>query len=242
MEQPKIKAQLEEIKNLHSYGIYRPYLSQETIARGENLEEILPKLVDLRNQIEEYKKHLAEQRSAVYAEIVVFLSSKGLPAWEYTGRRSDKRTAKYLNEINVKLSENYRYNDYSELTEITLMEKYIKLAIANKQRAEKEKAIKEDEGQKYLAILKTASEYLTPEEIATAKLLGATYEQLDSLLKERYKKSCEGELIGISCCSECEEYTMGEHRCSCGNRRISAAAESYYFNGTYSLHIETEAY
>ena len=58
MEQPKIAQQLEEIKKAHKYDTYRPYMSSETIARGENLEEILPKLADLRKQIDEYKQYL----------------------------------------------------------------------------------------------------------------------------------------------------------------------------------------
>jgi hypothetical protein len=83
---------------------------------------------------------------------------------------------------------------------------------------------------------------MTPEELKTATALGATTEQLEMLIKERYAQSQMGENIGISCCQECDDYTMGEHRCSCGNRRISATAEGYYSNGEYQLYIETEAY
>lgn len=242
MEQPKISEQLEAIKKEHKYDTYRPYLSSETIARGENLEEILPKLTGLRKQIDEYKIHLMRYRSELYEEISAYLTSKGLPAWEYTGKKMTKTTPKYLNEINLKLAEKYRYNDYREIQDISLMEKYIKLALEKRAQSEREAKAKEAESNRYSAILKTAEKYLTPEELKTATALGATPEQLEGLIKERYTQSRMGETIGISCCQECDEYEMGEHRCSCGNRRISATAEGYYSEGEYKLYIETEAY
>ena len=242
MEQPKITAQLEAIKAEHRYETYRPYLSAETLARGERLEEIPAKLTALRQQIEAYKEHLMTHRSALYDEITAYLSAKGLPAYEYTGKSMKKTTPKYLNEINLKLLEKYRFNDYSAINEISNMDRYIKLALEKRAQSEREAAAKESEGKRYSAILKTAEKYITPEELKTAAALGATAEQLETLLKERCTQSRMGELIPISCCSECEEYTMGERRCSCGNRRISATAESCYSNGAYSLYIETEAY
>lgn len=48
----------------------------------------------------------------------------------------------------------------------------------------------------------------------------------------------EGELINIDCCSECNEYYYGEHRCSCGNRRINS-----YVEGTIGdFYLVTETY
>lgn len=242
MEQPKISEQLEAIKKEHKYDTYRPYMSSETIARGENLEEILPKLVDLKKQIEEYKQYLMKYRSNLYEEISAYLTSKGLPTWEYTGKKMTKTTPKYLNEINLKLLEKFRYYDYTESQQIALTEKYIKLALEKRAQTEREAKAKEAENNRYSAILKTAEKYLTAEELKTATALGATPEQLEMLIKERYTQSQLGETIGISCCQECDEYEMGERRCSCGNRRISATAEGYYSEGEYKLYIETEAY
>jgi hypothetical protein len=242
MEQPKILEQLEAIKKEHKYETYRPFNSSDTMARGENLEEILPKLSGLRKQIDEYKIYLMRYRSELYEEISAFLTSKGLPTWEYTGKKMTKTTPKYLNEINLKLTEKYRYNDYRENQEISHMEKYIKLALEKRAQSEREAKAKEAESTRYSAILKTAEKFLTTEELKTAIALGATPEQLEMLIKERYTQSQLGETIGISCCQECDEYEMGERRCSCGNRRISATAEGYYSEGEYKLYIETEAY
>ena len=35
-----------------------------------------------------------------------------------------------------------------------------------------------------------------------------------------YLKAHEGETWGLDECSECGEFTVGDHRCSCGNRRV----------------------
>ena len=242
MEQPKIFEQLVAIKKEHNYDTFRPLMSLETIACGENLEEILPKLTGLRKQIDEYKIYLMRHRSELYEEISAYLTSKGLPAWEYTVKKMTPTTPKYLNDINLNLTEKYRYNDYREIQEISLMEKYIKLTLEKRAQSEHETKAKEAESNRYSAIHTTAKKYLTPEELKTAIALGATPEQLEGLIKERYTQSRMGETIGISCCQECGEYEIGEHRCSCGNRRISATAEGYYSEGEYKLYIETEAY
>ena len=46
-----------------------------------------------------------------------------------------------------------------------------------------------------------------------------------------------GTEVDISCCSECSSYTMGNHRCDCGNSRISAYPEGDFINGFW-LHTE----
>jgi hypothetical protein len=242
METPNIQEKLNQIKKEHSYELGRSSFSAETIAKGNNLEEILPKLKQLREEIEEYKKFLMNERSTIYEEIISFLATKGLPTWEYTGKKMTKTTPKFLNEINLKLSEKYRYNDFGSINEISNMEKFIKASLEYTAKIEREKRKKEEESQQYAAILKAAEGYMTPEEIKTATLLGATLEQLRTLIQERYAQSMLGKEIAISCCGDCEEYIMGEKRCSCGNRRISAEAECYYSKGEYQLFILTEAY
>jgi hypothetical protein len=241
METPNIQEKLNQIKKEHSYSHSYSSLRGDTLAYGERLEEILPKLKQLREEIEEYKKILMNERSSIYEEIISFLATKGLPTWEYTGKKMTKTTPKFLNEINLKLSEKYRYNDYGSINEISNMEKNIKASLEYTAKIEREKLAKEQESSRLSAILKTAEKYMTPEELKTAIALGATTEQLEMLIKERYTQSQLGETIRISSCQECDEYTMGENRCSCGNRRISAEAEGYYSNGEYQLYISTEA-
>jgi hypothetical protein len=242
MEQPKTLTKLQAIKAEHKYETYRPYLGTETLARGERLEEILPKLAELRQEIEEYKTYLSAQRSEIYNKAVEYLKSIGLPDFEYKGKKMTKSTPAYLNEINMKLSEKYRYNDNYTLNEMSTMERFIKATLENKTKIERENAKKLEEGKRYEAILKLAEKYMTAEELKTAKALGTTTEQFEKYLAEIYLLASNGESISISSCDECETYTIGENRCSCGNRRISADAEAFYFNGEYHLTINTEPY
>ncbi len=96
--------------------------------------------------------------------------------------------------------------------------------------------------EKLQAILKLAEKYMIAEELKTAKALGTTTEQFEKYLTEIYLLARNGETISISCCDECEEHTIGDNRCSCGNRRIDASAEAFYYNGEYHLTINAEPY
>lgn len=48
-----------------------------------------------------------------------------------------------------------------------------------------------------------------------------------------------GTLMQINSCDECDTYTRGDRRCTCGNRRISCYAEGDFMNGYY---VTTEYY
>lgn len=52
------------------------------------------------------------------------------------------------------------------------------------------------------------------------------------------------EAIHIECCDHCDTYVPGEHRCSCGNRRINMYVEISYFADSNEsfVSIQTEAY
>ena len=75
---------------------------------------------------------------------------------------------------------------------------------------------------------------------------GKTIDQIASfvnnVLKDEFEKAelVEGREISINddYCG-CESYTIGSHRCSCGNRRINVYVEGNFLNGFY---ITTEPY
>ena len=242
MEQPKTLSKLGEIQKEHGYETYRPYLGSETLARGERLEEMLPKLTVLRTEIEEYQKYMMEKRSELYLQAVAYLKSIGLPDFEYKGKKMTKVTPAYLNEINMALSAKYRYNDNYALNEISATENFIKKTLEKNRQGEKEKMAKEAYNLRYEAVFKTAEKYMTQEEVKIARVLKTPIENLENYLAEMYVLASTGEVIPISCCDECDQYTVGEHRCSCGNRRISVSAEGHVHNGEYILHLQTEAY
>jgi hypothetical protein len=58
----------------------------------------------------------------------------------------------------------------------------------------------------------------------------------EAWMEKNYPAGTECALDNNIC--ECESYTIGEKRCSCGNRRISAFAE-YFGDGFY---LTLEAY
>jgi hypothetical protein len=41
-----------------------------------------------------------------------------------------------------------------------------------------------------------------------------------NIVAEDARKEMEGKTVEIQCCNECSQWTVGEHRCSCGNRRM----------------------
>jgi len=42
-------------------------------------------------------------------------------------------------------------------------------------------------------------------------------EKMETYIAENYP---DGDIVTIDCCDDCNEWTVGQHRCSCGNRRM----------------------
>ena len=67
-----------------------------------------------------------------------------------------------------------------------------------------------------------------------------TIEKADNIAREIFAKEniIDGEEHEISCCDECNTATVGERRCSCGNRRID-----FYVDGELeNYYVVSEAY
>lgn len=239
----EFEAALAEIKRAHRYETYLPYLSNEHHARGSELTEMLTEIQAIRTQIAETKIEAGKRHQAAYNEIREYLFAQGLPQYEYTGKKMTKTTPQYLTAIYHALEEKYAVKgEYRITSELSMIEKSIRLTLERTAKEERAKQQIAAESQQYHIILETAKGYLTLAELNAAIALNSTREQLETLIKSRYIESQMGNTIEISCCQKCNEYEIGEHRCSCGNRRISANAEGYYSNNEYQLYIETEAY
>lgn len=52
-------------------------------------------------------------------------------------------------------------------------------------------------------------------------------------MADEIRNKLEGETIEIDCCDECSHWTVGERRCSCGNRRISLVIDGEFPNLYY---------
>jgi len=94
--------------------------------------------------------------------------------------------------------------------------------IENHAAIQKKKDLEAEKELKKTNKLNKAIQYL----IENGKKLGVDFDanlaissanelKCDKLIAEQ-----KGEEVSISCCSECSTWTAGEHRCSCGNRRM----------------------
>lgn len=59
------------------------------------------------------------------------------------------------------------------------------------------------------------------------------YKQVDEIEKENFiqKEYPDGSEIDHSSCDNCSHWVMGEHRCSCGNRRMYLSLDGNFFDG-----------
>lgn len=74
---------------------------------------------------------------------------------------------------------------------------------------------------------------LDVEGLSVKEVIGMVDEHAkESYLKEHFPT---GKVIDHNACEYCSEYTMGERRCNCGNRRISVYVEGDIMNGFYEV-------
>lgn len=76
--------------------------------------------------------------------------------------------------------------------------------------------------------------------------MNPTLEQLEEAAKDNVMTRAYGTEMECGDCDECGTWTVGERRCNCGNRRISAEGSINYMKAdsgfTISMYISTEAY
>ena len=107
-----------------------------------------------------------------------------------------------------------------------------KLAAIQKTKLEKEKSDKEL--RKIAKAMELAAKwdikYSTNDELIAA---------VDEIAQEKWVEENfeEGEEIDHSCCDSCSTWKYGEHRCSCGNRRMGLTIEGNFFDG-FSYYAE----
>jgi hypothetical protein len=53
---------------------------------------------------------------------------------------------------------------------------------------------------------------------------------IEKYIEEYYPDGAE---VNIKCCDECSTWIVGEHRCSCGNRRMYLESDGDIVNGLY---------
>ena len=169
----------------------------------------------------------------------------GINVYEYKGRKMEKRQKKWFSELLSELRTaakcEYTYTSYIQYT-MTDAKKYIEEGRWYDRRLAAIKEEREQEGTKMHSLMELAAKYLAPGEITLMQSMSPTREQIENAVCKAYEKSMFGQEIGTDSCSECNDYEVGDHRCGCGNRRISFYVEIYYSKGIASIISGTEAY
>jgi hypothetical protein len=138
--------------------------------------------------------------------------------------------AGYMNDISrcIKTSDGFEY-------EIKRCEEHRKKIEEQRKKlistieAEERKKKQEDENLRKLAKAvdwaeKNNIEYSTNDEF---------FDLIDNQAREKWieENYPDGTELDIECCHECSSWTVGEHRCSCGNRRMELYVEGNFFDG-----------
>jgi len=161
-----------------------------------------------------------------------FLNSFGIKATKYVevkGGRNPKKDwipCSYIEEINQQIPISDNYDNYVSTVKASFdsIKKEAdnllkKIAI---QKQEDEKKLRESK-EAAEAILYCQNNNINTETLSLAGIIDAaeTHEQ-EKWVAENYP---DGKTISHSCCDNCSKWTIGEHRCSCGNRRMNLAVE-----------------
>lgn len=164
--------------------------------------------------------------------ITDFLESYGIRRTKYvsqTVRRQTKRvevSCEWATEINSQIPIDDGYSSY--VSEIKSSMEQIKkdaqtyLAEIAKIKAIEDKKLSESK-ELAEAILFYKEKNWSTENLSSQEILDYVENyRRDKWIKENYPDGTE---MNHSCCDNCSSWTVGEHRCSCGNRRMSLIVE-----------------
>lgn len=192
-----------------------------------------------RKEAEEFNRTVHSHNSAVESAWIRFLSDAGVQTRKGSRNSTPAHVRMVIEEIRASAKAN-RCSSTSlydclrnsgivwpaGLTSDTiynvssLQEAIDRVAGIEKQAADRRKS--DDETTIYW--LSQASKY--PELVASDFASVADYvSAIREASREAFAATLDGEEISISCCSECSSWTVGERRCSCGNRRVSLSVE-----------------
>lgn len=182
---------------------------------------------------------IIENNQKCRKNIINFLESYGIRRTKYvnqTVRRQTKRvevSCEWATEINSQIPIDDGYSSY--VSEIKSSMEQIKkdaqtyLTEIAKIKAIEDKKLSESK-ELAEAILFYKEKNWSTENLSSQEILDYVENyRRDKWIKENYPDGTE---MNHSCCDTCSSWTVGEHRCSCGNRRMSLIVEgskdSYY--------------
>lgn len=232
-------------KNGKSYSYYNPNFDK---TKKDHIETCVKNakfwLEQTKNNIEiihqknlpaiENNKILIDKINNIFKNLGI---SSTYSTYDYKTSRSSTKTetkhrAGYLLDLErcVKVSDGYE----SQLTSLKSYEARINQwesdSLKEIEKVEKEKIKSDKELRKLALAVELAKKY---------QITYSTNEELIDLIEEkerenfRNKNYPDGTEIDQSCCQECSSWTVGEHRCSCGNRRMYLEIEGNFVDGYY---------
>jgi len=240
-------------------SIYKPYPQANLIREWDKLiklkkEEVIElyeqwKVIKVEN--DEIHRKQSEEKYQNLNEIVDFLKTKGIDVHKYKtkGFFKDKNgyQAWFKKNVYDVISNKYPYFSTSiptaHMTKVTVdgIELYNNQSPTNivelydrivwQYKSKKREIEKVDK--LLIASIKYAAEHEIEIEDLSHKDIIA---MVDEFAKNKYLEENvpEGTEIYLKhACYECSTYIMGEHRCSCGNRRISIEVEGNIIEGYY---------
>lgn len=236
---------------------YKPYPQSNLIREWDKLIKLSKKEVtDIYEQWEEIKleneatsKRLYEEKSTKLKEVSDFLMSAGVDVFKYkkSGFFPQKNgyQAWYQKNVVDKISEKYSTYftgmPYAHMTSMkindvtvsnnqsptNIVELYERITWQYKNGLSK---LKQNDKLLIKSVEYATTHGIDIEDFNSDDIIGVVLEHAkDAYLREELPDGSEVYLKHA--CQDCSEYIMGEHRCSCGNRRISITVEGDLLSG-----------
>lgn len=180
-----------------------------------------------------------EHNTAVQQNIRNFMEGVGIPAsyptYDYpTSRSREKKRTDYDAGFLEDIKRNCQLNDGYGAMKVKLADFKRDIESARAKYLEKIKITQAEtaKADKQIRLVAKAMELATKWDIkaeTNAELIAMVTEKEI----EHYRKAMEGKVIDIKCCDYCNSWSVGEHRCFCGNRRMYLTIDGNIVDGFY---------
>ena len=239
------------LANFHNGGVYNQFdLNNENHVKNclEKAENLAPKILEAAKLRHEENIPAIESNKKTRENVLKFMESYGFSKtkWVDSGSGKNKRRievqCEWVNEIQsqAKIDDGYdafvrQINESLKQVQEEAKKAFIEIS---KRKQEEERKIRESkelvESITYLREQNISVDGLTPERIIDL----AEDSRRQKWIAENYPDGTE---MTHKCCDYCSDWTVGEHRCSCGNRRMNLVVEKARY-GENEYYAYAEAY
>jgi len=181
-----------------------------------------------------------EYNLKIKTNLVNIMKLAGIPerytTYEYKSNRSRSKAevghiAGYISDLNRTFITSDSYEGV-----INSYQNFIKRADEWKNTLLKNIEVKKQETEKqdlYIRKIAKAQTLAEKYNITEYKNNEELISQVNEIMRSEYIKENypNGTALDIKCCDSCSTWVVGEHRCSCGNRRIDLTIEGDFFEG-----------